>query len=108
MRFTKSKFKVAMTVPKPHWREVECHALQAPKWKPLKLCVHKEQLEAGDGKKWAMSDMTTGLRISQFTHPTRDEAIKEGLERLGRVGYKKVVETLEERKKILPPENSNG
>ena len=102
MRFTKTTFKAAMTEPELHWLETECFALQAPKWKPLQLCVHKEFTKDGPGKKWAMSDMTTGLRISQFEHPSRDQAIKEGLEKLQEAGYAKIIETLESRKKDLP------
>jgi len=105
MRFTKTKFRAAMTPPedsneKAQIQIVECYAIQAPKWKPLRLCVHKELKE--DSNKWVLSDMATGLKISQFSHQTRDGAIEEGMERLQSAGYKKVMETIEVRKKQLP------
>jgi hypothetical protein len=102
MRFTRTKFKAAMAKPEPHWEETHCFAIQVPKWNMLKLCVHKELTEEGAGKKWVMSDMTTGLKISQFSWPTREGAIKDGLERLQKHGRDVVLENLEIRRKELP------
>jgi hypothetical protein len=104
MRFIKTIFKVAMNKPSRHWKEVECYELQAPKWKPLRLCVHKEMTEdgKGQGSKWAVSDMETGMRVSQFSYPTRDAAVKEAMERLQKTGYEGVMEALEAKKEDLP------
>jgi hypothetical protein len=97
MRFKKTTFIAALE--ENTTAEVECYQVQAPKWRPLQLCVHKEVKE--DSKKWVMSEMTIGLKVSQFAHATRDAAIEDGMNRLQASGYEKVMIAFEARKKTL-------
>ena len=92
MKFNKSKFQVTM---QERIVETECYLVDAPKWKPLKLCVHKELDCAGmPGKKWVMSEVETGFKVSQFAWPSRDKAVEDGMARLANAGKEQVEEVM--------------
>jgi len=102
MRYEKTTFNVMMPNPEPHLRQVDCYAIKVPKWKPLKLCVHKEQKGSGTGSKWSVSEMTVGLCVSRFSYPTREQAIKDALERLQEEGWENVMKVWEAAKAFMP------
>lgn len=96
MKYRKAQAKILANYPKPHEKTVECHMIQAPKWRPLLLCVHKELDYTGSQtNKWVLSDMTTGLKISKSAWKTREQAIKDGIGRLTKAGHERVVKQWE-------------
>ena len=95
MKFKKGIVKVRANYPKPHMKAVECYVFKSPNWPSLHLCVHKElNSEGSQGKKWVMSEMSTGLKMSKFSWQTREQAVQDGIGRMDKAGSEYVLNGL--------------